>query len=193
MHRSPKILHLSTYDQFGGAAKAAFRILESQSKSGINCSMFTLVKKTTSVLVKKIESSNLKVRIKLAHDQISNYRNQILEKSEELHSYGNISAGIIDQINNSDSDIINLHWIISMLSIEDIGKIKKPIVWTLHDMWPFCSHEHYLLSPEKMLKYSTTDPKKLQEYEHDINMETWLRKWKYWNKNNFILICNIHH
>ena len=30
-----------------------------------------------------------------------------------------------------------------MLSIADIAKIKKPIVWTLHDMWAFCGAEHY--------------------------------------------------
>ena len=29
-----------------------------------------------------------------------------------------------------------------MLSISDIEKINKPIVWTLHDMWPFCGAEH---------------------------------------------------
>ena len=29
-----------------------------------------------------------------------------------------------------------------MLSIKDIAKIKKPIVWTLHDMWAFSGAEH---------------------------------------------------
>ena len=29
-----------------------------------------------------------------------------------------------------------------MLSVKDISKIKKPIVWTLHDMWAFSGAEH---------------------------------------------------
>ena len=30
-----------------------------------------------------------------------------------------------------------------MLSVSDIEKIKKPVIWTLHDMWGFCGAEHY--------------------------------------------------
>ena len=31
-----------------------------------------------------------------------------------------------------------------MISLSDIMKISKPIVWTLHDNWPFSSIEHYI-------------------------------------------------
>lgn len=30
-----------------------------------------------------------------------------------------------------------------MLSIGEIGKLRQPIVWTLHDMWAFSGYEHY--------------------------------------------------
>jgi glycosyltransferase involved in cell wall biosynthesis len=30
-----------------------------------------------------------------------------------------------------------------MMSIADIGRLTKPVVWTLHDMWAFCGAEHY--------------------------------------------------
>ena len=33
-----------------------------------------------------------------------------------------------------------------MISIKEISKIKKTLVWTLHDMWPFCGCEHYAYS-----------------------------------------------
>ena len=29
-----------------------------------------------------------------------------------------------------------------MISVSDLSKIKKPLVWTLHDMWGFCGAEH---------------------------------------------------
>ena len=29
-----------------------------------------------------------------------------------------------------------------MASIADIGRINKPVLWTLHDMWAFCGAEH---------------------------------------------------
>jgi len=46
-------------------------------------------------------------------------------------------------INASSASIVHLHWVGGdALSIEDIGHICKPIVWTLHDMWPFCGTGH---------------------------------------------------
>ena len=48
-------------------------------------------------------------------------------------------------INSSSADVIHLHWINSeMLSISDIGKIKKPIVWTIHDIGLFVEQNIYL-------------------------------------------------
>jgi glycosyltransferase involved in cell wall biosynthesis len=46
-----------------------------------------------------------------------------------------------------DADIIHLHWVyFGFLSIESLRKLMqlgKPIVWTLHDMWPFTGGCHY--------------------------------------------------
>jgi len=43
-----------------------------------------------------------------------------------------------------EADIIHLHWINNgMLSIPRIGKIQKPIVWTMRDMWPMTGGCHY--------------------------------------------------
>ena len=51
-------------------------------------------------------------------------------------------------INTLNPDIVHLHWVQGeFLSIEDISKIKAPIVWTLHDCWPFSAAEHHQLLP----------------------------------------------
>ena len=51
-------------------------------------------------------------------------------------------------INNLNPDIVHLHWVQGeFLSIEDISKIKAPIVWTLHDCWAFSAAEHHHLLP----------------------------------------------
>ena len=48
------------------------------------------------------------------------------------------------EINNLDIDLVHIHWVQhETISIEEIGKIKFPIVWTLHDFWPFSATEHY--------------------------------------------------
>ena len=46
-------------------------------------------------------------------------------------------------INSFNADIVNLHWVCNnTLSIRDIKKIKAPVVWTLHDNWPFSNGIH---------------------------------------------------
>jgi len=44
-------------------------------------------------------------------------------------------------------DVIHLHWFnqgfLSMKNLRQIGKLQKPIVWTLHDMWAFTGGCHY--------------------------------------------------
>lgn len=38
----------------------------------------------------------------------------------------------------SKYDIVHLHWTnAGFLSIKDVAKLRVPVVWTLHDMWPF--------------------------------------------------------
>ena len=51
---------------------------------------------------------------------------------------------VIKKINEINPDIVHLHWICGgMIRIEDLAKIKKPIVWSLHDMWAFTGGCHY--------------------------------------------------
>ena len=46
-----------------------------------------------------------------------------------------------------EADIIHFHWInegfLSLKSISQLINLKKPIFWTLHDMWAFTGRCHY--------------------------------------------------
>ncbi|MCP3929873.1 MAG: glycosyltransferase, partial [Bacteroidetes bacterium] len=83
----------------------------------------------------------------------------------------------------SDADIVILHWVgKEMLSIAEIGKINKPIIWRLADQWAFCGAEHYTLSEKDKRyidKYLTTNRNR-NEKGFDINRWTWKRKIKHW-------------
>ncbi len=52
----------------------------------------------------------------------------------------------LDEIKNAD--IIHLHWInqgfLSLRSLHRLQKLNKPIVWTLHDLWPATGICHYM-------------------------------------------------
>src|SRR5699024_7725510 len=49
----------------------------------------------------------------------------------------------LEKIKDINLDLIHLHWVGGdFLRIEDLPSLQVPIVWTLHDMWPFCGAEH---------------------------------------------------
>lgn len=84
------------------------------------------------------------------------------------------------EVNARNSDIAHLHWVNGgFLSVEEIGKISKPIVWTFHDMWPFCGAEH--------LTKDTPDARWRNGYEgstdikgFDFDRWVWRRKKEKW-------------
>jgi hypothetical protein len=54
-----------------------------------------------------------------------------------------LNTKIADQINNSDVDVVQLNWINNLISLKEISKINKPLIWRFSDMWPFIGTEHY--------------------------------------------------
>ena len=66
-----------------------------------------------------------------------------------------------------------------MLSIGDLVHIKKPIIWTLHDMWAFCGAEHVAFDSRWRDGYKRTN-RPHHESGFDLNRWTWERKRRNW-------------
>ena len=73
-----------------------------------------------------------------------------------------------------------------MLSIRDIGRIQKPIVWTLHDMWAFCGAEHYT-DDHRWRDGYRRDNRPIHESGFDLNRWSWKRKCTHWQKRMHIV------
>ena len=68
----------------------------------------------------------------------------LCRRRDEPISLGLQSANLGALVNRFKPDVINLHWINGgIASIRAVGKLQVPIVWTLHDMWPFTGGCHY--------------------------------------------------
>ena len=176
-----KIIHLNYSDASGGAARATYRIHRSLIKKGITSEMWVNKKSSEDWTVKEPKSKFFKVLSEL-NPRLMRYVTKILleTKNKIVHSISIMPSTWVKLINNSDADIIHLHWIQNeMLSIKDLSKIKKPIVWTLHDMWPFCGAEHFTTDKRWSEGYNANNR---PDYESgfDLNRWTWQRKKKYW-------------
>jgi len=176
-----KVIHLSNSNG-GGAGIAAHRIHKSLTEIGLNSEMWVNVSINKDNSVK---SSKNKVRKFLTFIRRNSKKPLMMflkTKNPILHSPSFLSSSWVKKINRSDADIVNLHWVQhEMLSVSDISKIKKPLVWTLHDMWGFCGAEHVSWD-ERWLDGYNVDNRPKHESGLDINRWTWLRKVKYWKK-----------
>ena len=140
-----KILLVNTLDINGGAARAAYRLHQALLSSGQDSQMLVQYKASDDHTVIRLDSSLQKTRAKIS---------PILD-AYPLKRYPNRTmtpfspawipfSGVPEAINTLKPDIVHLHWICGgMMRIEDIAKIKAPIVWSLHDMWAFTGGCHY--------------------------------------------------
>ena len=137
-----KILHIGFYDSLGGAAKAMLRIHNALSKIEFVDSKILVVNKLLNNQ-DIYELSNLKFKFFF---KITNQIKKIfLQSHRDYKSFNLINTQfILNFINNYECDFVNLHWIGGeMISINEILKINKKIIWTFHDMWPFLGINHY--------------------------------------------------
>ena len=177
-----KVIHLSFSDARGGAARAAYRIHQALLHHGVNSEMWLneslLGDRTTKVWGGKAQKfSSLLRRIPAA------ILLKLLRTSQPvLHSPALLRSRWVSRINQSDADIVHLHWVqAEMLSIEDFARIKKPVVWTLHDMWGFCGAEHISENERWTQGYSRHNRPDC-ESGFDLNRWVWSRKRRSWTR-----------
>lgn len=197
-----KILHLNYTDTGGGAAIAALNLVEEQNKNGIDAKLGVIEKQTASQFVISVaKKRNVLIKIIDTINFIFDYMRKCINPSPFLffkttngilHSKNNKTLADIKWINNSDFDVVHLHWINSnMLTVKDIAKIKKPIVWTMHDSWPFCGAEHHPNVLENDNRYQSgyyRNNKPKSTHGIDLCRKVWNKKKKYLQNKEIVFI-----
>jgi glycosyltransferase involved in cell wall biosynthesis len=149
-----EITHLAHSNTVGGAANYLRRVIDSLDLVGIENKLLASALKPNNIDTHFFRSNtgNRKINYliaKLCQTLDRNFR--ILEKTSRYtyKSPNFIGAVHAKKLNQSKADLIHLHWVNGgLISIRQIGKINKPIVWTMLDMWPFLGAEHYLSESE---------------------------------------------
>jgi glycosyltransferase involved in cell wall biosynthesis len=139
-----KILHVTYADGGGGAARAAYRLHAAQRAHGVDSVMWVMKKATGDPHVHQV-SEWFPGRNAIAQ----RIEQRILRAMPAAEARSDRSLNIVPsrlhrRINGSDADVVHLHWIhLEMISVSEIARITKPLVWTLHDGWAGAGTEHY--------------------------------------------------
>jgi glycosyltransferase involved in cell wall biosynthesis len=178
-----KILHVNTSDISGGAARAAYRIHKGLQRIGMVSKMLVQTKLSDDKTV--IGPGNkFKKGLALLRPTLDiTFKNLFSGDSKTIFSPAWVSfSDIPSHIKSIAPDIVHLHWICDgMLRIEDLKRINKPIIWTLHDMWAFTGGCHYNAGCERFRQSCGNCPQLNRMGENDLSRSVFKRKEKAWN------------
>lgn len=175
-----KVLIVNTFYKNGGAAVAARRLESALIKQGVQVKFASFYPENKNELVIGRALLN-KALFALDRLQVK-FR---VRQKKWLYKYSSGSLGL-DLLNHplvKEADIVHLHWIsFGFLNVKQIALLaeRKPVVWTLHDMWAFTGGCHYSLDCNQYLtgcqncfylKEKATDSSKL----FDLKMKLWER------------------
>ena len=146
-----KVVILNTFESFGGAAIACKRLMIALQKKGIEVTMFVRDKKSDNISIISINRNIILKTINILRFVLERFlilvNNHFSRNNLYTVSIANTGNDISDEKVIKEADIIHIHWINQgFLSLQDLKKLTelgKPIVWTMHDMWPITGICHH--------------------------------------------------
>jgi glycosyltransferase involved in cell wall biosynthesis len=185
-----KVLHISTSDINGGAARAAYRLHQGLQKSNA-IESYMLVQnqasKDRNVISQphKVAKGASAIRLPLDKLPLKFYK----KRKKTSFSIQWLPDFLPEKILRESPDVIHLHWVNQgFMKIETLEKFNIPVVWTLHDMWPFTGGCHYT---EECSNYQDSCGRcpQLGSLKHnDLSKFIWSRKEKSWKNLDLTIV-----
>lgn len=178
-----RVTHYSS-DRLGGAARAALRLHAAFRKHQIfDSKMVVAVKANDDFTISGLNDGfrgRLGSIVKSAVDALPRRLSSM--PGNMPRSAGWATRLTAKDVNSNPSDVAHLHWVNgAFLSVEEIGKITKPLVWSLHDMWAFCGAEHLAPdTPDARWRSGYTASSDIDGF--DFDRWVWRRKKISWKK-----------
>jgi glycosyltransferase involved in cell wall biosynthesis len=188
-----KVVILNSSDTEGGAARAAYRLHQGLQGIGVSSQMLVKNKKSgePNVIMSQAGIANKFDKI------ISTISNSPLrlypERNRCIFSPEWLPDSLAAKVAKIQPDIINLHWVCGgYMQVESVPKFNKPLVWTLHDMWPFTGGCHYSEECDRYTKSCGSCPQLHSSKDSDLSRWVWQRKAKAWKNLNLTLVTPSH-
>lgn len=191
-----KTILLNTFNK-GGAGVAAHRLYTALNNSGVVKSELMYLQGNSdengvyiladTFLSKKVALAKLALE-KLPFLSLVKDKDDRFRFSTATQGYNLSTRSLL-----KEADIIHLHWInngfLSIEQIEQLGKLNKPIVWTLHDMWAMTGGCHHSRECENYQQqcgncFYLKNPK-----DTDVSNKVNLRKLKAYNNLDITFIA----
>jgi glycosyltransferase involved in cell wall biosynthesis len=173
-----KVLHITAIGA-GGAGIACLRQQRALVNAGIESKVLLLYgRHTPAEGVYSVEATDpaFKKTMRQYKRQraLLNVKVRLNGKTPELFSSPHTLWRIEEHPLVKEADIIHLHWVAGMIDLQRFfTAVKKPIVWTLHDAWPYSGGFHYerYWDPARFGKLSEEGLKIRKQLFHERKMQ----------------------
>lgn len=177
-----RVLIINTSERIGGAAIAANRLMDALRNNGIQAKMLVRDKQTNQITVVGFKKSLWSIW-QFVWERIVIWKaNQFKKHNLFEVDIANTGTDITTLPEFTQAEIVHLHWINQgMLSLKDIRRIidsGKPIVWTMHDMWPFTGICHYAAECDKYTTQCGDCPLLYKGSKKDLSYQVFVKKEK---------------
>jgi glycosyltransferase involved in cell wall biosynthesis len=176
-----RVVHVSTFDTVGGAARAMSGLHRALIGQGIDSLALVQEKRGTDPSV--VEASSRGILRRHAWRQIADtWPLLFYRKKSVMHwTRGRVGSGAVNRLAEFRADIVHLHWIgRGFLSVKEIGALPGPVVWTLHDSWAFTGGCHVPLDCVRYRERCGACPQLGSRIERDVSRATWDLKQRAW-------------
>jgi glycosyltransferase involved in cell wall biosynthesis len=193
MHREhragsvPSLLMVNYSDANGGAARAAYRLLAGLRDYGVDARMLAMEALTGDGAV--IGSAGPLMRLwRRRLDRLPVHL--AVREPRPVFSLAWVADQLPRQIERLSPGIVHLHWINGgMLRLESLARIGRPLVWTMHDMWPFTGGCHYDEGCGRFAKGCGCCPLLRSSKRSDLSSWVWQRKRRAWQGLGITLVA----
>lgn len=188
-----RVLIINTSERIGGAAIAANRLMEALKNNGIKAKMLVRDKQTTQITVVALKKSWWKIWQFVWERTVIWKANRFKKHNLFDVDIANTGTDITGLPEFQQADVIHLHWVNQgMLSIKDLEKIftsGKPVVWTLHDMWPFTGICHYACNCTKYTEVCRNCEQLYKGSKRDLSYKVFQQKQKLFSKAHITFVA----
>ena len=147
-----KVVHACTYDR-GGAANAALRLHRDLLAAGVESTMVVARKTVPDTTVMEVPGLLYRGNPTLAARLEYRLGRLFCPFGPKPWGPALLPGTALRFIQSLRPDVVHLHWVShGLFSIEQIARIRAPLVWTLHDMWALTPGYGYRSEPGPALK-----------------------------------------
>lgn len=191
-----KVVILNTSLRTGGAAVAAARLVKALRKQEVTVQMLVLHKESGEKAVESIENNRWTHwvnRLRFYWERLVIFFFNHFCRSELFRvSIANTGTDISQMACVKEADVIHLHWInqgfLSMKNIRQLANLGKPIIWTMHDMWPFTGICHHARNCQSYYQLCGACPYLSSNVPHDLSTRIYLDKQHTYLKADMIFV-----